>query len=117
MGSEARANPGSSEFVGPATETYDARKRVLQEGDEIILAVPGPLFFRVAKITPVLDPSAPPGMLFVHVGCMLTFTAKRGAVNREFVRVRSVQEAGPAEFVLLDAQPKEAGGGGTGGES
>ena len=109
MGHEARQNPGSTEFPGP-TETRDARGRVLQEGDEIILSVPGPIYFRVAQITPVLDPAAPPGLLHVHVGCMLTFTAKRGAINREFVRVRTAEEAGPTQFKLLDAQPDPGGG-------
>lgn len=96
MGADERAN----------TTTMEARGRVLQEGDEIILAVPGPIYFRVAQITPVLDPTAPPGLLHVHVGCMLTFAAKKGAVNREFVRVRTVEEAGPMQFQLLDAQPQ-----------
>lgn len=106
MGHDARQNPGSAEYTGPP-ETRDARGRVLQEGDEIILAVPGPIYFRVAQITPVLDPAAPPGLLQVHVGAMLTFGAKRGAINREFVRVRSAEEAGPSSFTLLDAKPAQ----------
>jgi len=109
MGSAARLNPGSREFTG-ATEVLEARGRVLQEGDEIILAIPGPLYFRVAQITPVLDPAAPPGLVQIHVGCMLTFGAKRGAINREFVRVRTAQEAGPSQFTLLDARPTAEGG-------
>lgn len=87
----------------------EARGRTLQEGDEIILTVPGPIYFRVAQITPILDPATPPGLLHVHVGCMVTFQAKRGAVNREFVRVRTAQEAGPSQFKLLDAQPDPSG--------
>jgi hypothetical protein len=86
----------------------EARGRELREGDEIILAIPGPIYFRVAAITPVLDPAAPPGLMQVHLGCMLTFGAKVGTINREFVRVRTEQEAGPMSFKLLDAQP--AGG-------
>ena len=105
MGSEARSNPASREFGGPSI-ILEARGRVLQEGDEIILQIPGPLYFRVAQITPVLDPAAPPGLLHVHVGCMLTFAAKRGAINREFIRVRTAEEAGPTQFKLLDAQPQ-----------
>lgn len=108
MGNESRSNPRSLDFPGPPV-TLEARGRVLQEGDEIILAIPGPIYFRVAQITPMLDPSAPPGLLQVHVGCMLTFTAKRGAVNREFVRVRTAEEAGPSAFKLLDAQPDPGG--------
>lgn len=108
MGREGRLNPNTREFVeqhfGPR-DTLDARGRVLQEGDEIILALPGPVFFRIAQITPVLDPGAPPDLLHVHVGVMLTFTAKRGAINREFIRVRTEAEAGPSNFRMLDAQP------------
>lgn len=108
MGAEARNNPRSPEYTGP-TVMLEARGRALQEDDEIILAIPGPIYFRVAAITPVLDPAAPPGLLYVHVGCMLTFTAKRGVINREFVRVRTAEEAGPAAFKLLDAQPDPGG--------
>lgn len=102
MGAEERAN----------TTTLDARGRVLREGDEIILAVRGPLYFRVAQIVPVLDPAAPSDLLHVHVGCMLTFAAKKGVINPEFVRVRTAEEAGPGSFVLLDAKPQPQGSGG-----
>ena len=111
MGVAARTNPQSSEFTGPSV-VLEARGRVLQEGDEILLSIAGPIYFRVAQITPILDPAAPPGLLHVHVGAMLTFAAKRGAINREFVRVRTAEEAGPSSFTLLDArsQPSQAGG-------
>jgi hypothetical protein len=105
MGSESRFNPGSTDFRGDAV-VLEARGRVLQEGDEIILSVPGPIYFRVAQITPILDPAAPPGLYHVHIGCMLTFSARRGAINREFIRVRTAEEAGPSTFKLLDAQPQ-----------
>jgi hypothetical protein len=105
MGTEARTNPGSREFTGPAV-VLEARGRELKEGDEIILQIPGPIYFRVAQITPVLDPALPPGLVYVHVGCMLTFTAKRSQINREFIRVRTGEEAGPSMFKLLDAQPQ-----------
>jgi hypothetical protein len=88
----------------------DARGRVLQEGDEILLAIPGPIYFRVAEIAPVLDPAAPPGLFHLHVGCMATFTVKGGERHREFVRVSTAAEAGPSPFTLLDA--KATGGGG-----
>ena len=86
--------------------TLDARGRVLQEGDEIILNVRGPIYFRVAQITPMLDPNAPPGMLHVHVAAILTFMAKRGAMNAEFVRVRTAEEAGPQQLKMIDAIPQ-----------
>jgi hypothetical protein len=87
----------------------DARGRVLQEGDEILLAIPGPIYFRVAQITPVLDPAAPAGLQHLHVGCMATFVVKSGKIHREFVRVQTAEEAGPTAFKLLDAQPTDGG--------
>lgn len=95
--------------IEPAT-TKDARGRVLQEGDEIILNVKGPLYFRVSKIEPVPLGVVPPGadpaqvrsLLYVHVGCMLTFSSAKGQINAEFIRVRSAQEAGPSPFTLMD---------------
>lgn len=108
MGNESKLNP-VAQAAGQGPIVLEARGRALQPGDEIILSLPGPLYFRVADITPVLDPNAPANLLLVHVGCMLTFTAKRGAVNREFIRVRTEAEAGPSQFQLLDAKPAPAG--------
>lgn len=104
MGNESRHNPTAWDYRGP-NAVIDARGRTLQEGDEIILAINGPIYFRVAGVGPVLDPQAPPGLFNIHLGCMLTFVSKRGQINREFVRVRTAEEAGPLQFKLLDARP------------
>ena len=119
MGILSRLNPAAKDYRDAAV-VLEARGRVLQEGDEIILSLPGPIYFRVAQITPVLDPAAPPGLLNVHVGCMLSFVAKRGVVSREFIRVRSAEEAGAMGFQLLEATPKDTsaqGDGDSGGEA
>lgn len=95
-------------------ETADARGRILQEDDEIILNIRGPIYFRVAKIEPAPAQMILPGMdprrselyksqVLVHVGCMLTFTATREQANAEFIRVRTAEEAGPSQFKLMDA--------------
>lgn len=95
-------------------QTADARGRILQEDDEIILNIRGPIYFRVAKIEPAPAQMVLPGMdprmaelyktqVLVHVGCMLTFTATREQANAEFIRVRTAEEAGPSTFRLLDA--------------
>lgn len=92
--------------------TRDARGRILQEGDEIIIAIPGPIFFRVSRITPVLDPKFPPGMLMLHIGAMIPWAAKRGEVNPEFIRVRTAAEAGPSSFnVNINTQDPPPDGG------
>ena len=78
--------------------TLDARGRVLEEGDEIILNAKGVIYFRVAKISPSLDPRAPADLLLVHLIAVIPFMAGRGKVNPEFIRVRTLAEAGPLPF-------------------
>ena len=85
--------------------TKDARGRVLEEGDEIILNVRGPIYYRVMQIVPTLDPKLPPDLLTVHVAAMIPFYAKRGDINREFVRVRTAAEAGPLPITIIEARP------------
>jgi hypothetical protein len=88
------------------TGTKDCRGRILHEGDEIILAVTGPIFFRIASIEPSLDPGAPADLLLVQIGAMIPFAARRGAVNPEFIRVRTAEEAGPTPFAVLPPKPE-----------
>src|SRR3989304_5585865 len=83
----------------------DAKGRPLREGDEVILNLPSPIYFRVAQVTPVLDPTAPRGTYHVHLGTMFSFTLKGGAVTPAIIRVRTVEEAGPSNLRLLDAKP------------
>ena len=82
--------------------TKDARGRTLMEGDEVILNTPDPIYFRIAKIEPHPDPSATPDMLMLHIGAMVPYVAKRGLTNRQLIRVRTLEEAGPANFVTLE---------------
>jgi hypothetical protein len=103
MGREQRAKEAGMELNAG---TKDCRGRVLQVGDEVILVTPGPIFFRIASIEPSLDPRAPADVLLLQIGVMLPFVAKRGAINLEFIRVRTAQEAGPAPFEVLP--PKES---------
>ena len=88
--------------VNMTGSTLDARGRPLEEGDEIILNTRGLIYYRVAKITPNLDPKAPQDLLFVHLAAIIPFLAKRGTVNPEFIRVRTLEEAGPMNFNLTD---------------
>jgi hypothetical protein len=93
--------------VNMTGSTKDARGRDLQEGDEIILNSRGQVYYRVAKISPCLDPKAPPDVIMLHIAAIIPFLAKRGAVNPEFVRVRTLEEAGPMNFSLLDLIPAD----------
>lgn len=89
------------EFTQQRLDVRDAYGRQLQIGDEVYVVTRGPILLRVAEITPTLDPAAPPDVLYVHLGVMVPFAARRGAVNKEFIRTRTVQEAGPAPFTLV----------------
>jgi len=82
----------------------DARGRVLQEGDEILLNVKGPVYYRVVKIRPNLDSKLPPDMVYVDVAVVIPFLCQGGAINREFIRVRTIDEAGPTNVSLTDIQ-------------
>lgn len=104
MGREQRLEEATMDL---SVGTKDARGRILQEGDEIILNVKGPIYFRIAQITPNLDPKAPPDLLLVHVLAAIPFAAKRGVINPEFIRIRTLAEAGPMPFQMLEAKVAE----------
>lgn len=102
VGKEQRAKEAAMELnSGPK----DSRGRVLQEGDEILLNVRNPVFYRIAAIQPNVDPKHPHDLLIVHVVATVAFSCKRGAINNEFIRVRTVDEAGPLPFEMIDARP------------
>lgn len=94
MGHEARANPLSSEAIAPLT-VREHRNRELHVGDEILLNVAGPIFWRVVDIRPNLDPKLPLGLVLVDIAATVTFTCQRGSRNLEFILVRQAQDAGP----------------------
>jgi hypothetical protein len=106
MGKDAKINPQSAEYQGSGG-VLDCRGRELQVGDELIVVLNGPTYVRVAAIAPELDPKAPPGMMRVSLGALYQFYAPRGQRNTEFVRVQTVQEAGPlTPPPAADAGPK-----------
>ncbi|SRR5258706_5601921 len=108
MGHDARINPISHEAkLDPIVK--DMRGRSLQEGDELILNVGGPIFFRVVKIAPVLNPGAPANLMKIEVAAALNWQAIREQINVEFIRVRTAEEAGPMVFRRLpDDDGKQA---------
>jgi hypothetical protein len=105
MGHDAKQNPTSREFAG-ASEVLDSRGRALQEGDEIIVVLNGPTYMRVAKIVPALQADAPPGAMLITLSAAYQFGAMRGTVNPEFIRVRTVEEAGPLQPPTTEPAPK-----------
>lgn len=105
MGRESRLHPPHATPSGPP---LDARGRPLQEGDEVLLAVHQPIYFRVVQIVPNVHPGAPPNLMLVHVGAGFPIAAAKGTINPEIVRVRSAAEAGENPFRLLDEEQSKA---------
>jgi hypothetical protein len=102
VGHDARSNPISREHKPARDGVIDLRGRALAIGDEIIVNTPGPIFFRVLGITPVLDPNMPSNLLKVEIACAIHWHAVRGQVNPEFIRVRTAEEAGPMNVAKAD---------------
>ena len=100
MGHGERSNPFSR--ANRADGIIDARGRKLEVGDEVMLNLSGPIFLRVVDIRPYLHPQAPAGMLQIEVAVGLHFFAPQGIPQREFIRVRTAEEAGPTNVVKLD---------------
>lgn len=98
--SESNANPMSRQNINRRPDgVYDSRGRKLEIGDECMLVTGFPQFFRVVDIRPALDPKLPPGTFHVELACAAHFWAPKGIPQAEFIRVRTVEEAGPMGFI------------------
>ena len=84
----------------------DCFGRPLQEGDEVFIGLRGPVLFRIVNIRPNLNPAQSPNLVTVDFAATVSFNCKREAVNIEFIRTRTYQEAGPHPFTAL---PPKAG--------
>ena len=73
-----------------APSPRDARDRPLQEGDELVILQGAPVYLRVLKIEPSVDPRDPPTALLVTLAAI--FKTVRGQINPEFIRVRTLEE-------------------------
>lgn len=82
-------------FTTPPDGVLDARGRLLQVGDEIILQTGQQQYLRVIDIQPNLDPRLPPGLFLISVGAAYSFHSPSGIPQVEFIRVRTAKEAGP----------------------
>jgi len=106
MGRDARLNPLSHEHAPETGGVLDARRRPLQIGDEVILDTGHPIYFRVIGIKPALDPRLPPNQMLVEVAAALHFICTNGQANREFIRIRTAEEAGPMNMFKAEDEPK-----------
>lgn len=92
-----------------AESTLDARGRPLQEGDEVLVTIKGPLTFRVTRIAPpnVTVVGAPANMLHIQMEAVLLFLAPRGQPNAEFLRIASVDEIKAAQEAAALAEARK----------
>lgn len=104
MGRDERLNPTAQQ--ARIDGIVEARGRKLEIGDEVLLSVPNPIYYRVIDIRPVLDPKAPPGMMQIELGAAIHFFSPKGVPQREFIRVREAAEAGPSPLVRLEDAPR-----------
>ena len=100
MGREEKLNPVAQQTSG-GTIVKDAKGRELGVGDEIILTRAQVIPFRVAGITPLLDPNFPPNSLRIDLMSMSVFVAARGSINAEFLLVQQAPQDVPTEEKLV----------------
>ena len=62
MGRDSHLNPTARQMASAAARVRDHLGRVLEIGDEVLIVSPQQMY-RVASITPVLDPGAPPNTM------------------------------------------------------
>lgn len=99
---DAKFTPAARAYNPTIDGIVEARGRKLEIGDEIMLNIAGPIYFRVINIRPALHPKIPPGMLQIEIAAAVHFYAPRGMPQREFIRVRTAEEAGELPIKLAD---------------
>lgn len=82
--------------------------RSLEEGDEVFVALKGPILFRVVAIRPNMDPNQPPNLVHVELAASAMLLTQREAAVKELIRTRTVAEAGPSHFQPVEAPKGQA---------
>lgn len=121
MGKDARfreqilgqsGNGAATGGAGPVI--LDSLGRMLREGDAVTLSTRTPVVFRIMKIAPVFDPTAPVGTIQLHCVCMATYTPKNGQMLGEVMRVGEAAEMGPSPLQFAEGSAAAASGGAEG---
>lgn len=92
MGIASRQNPNVGLASAPA-RIRDAVGRVLEVGDEV-LAITNKMILRVAEIKPLLDPSAPAGVMVMTLVTRIQMACPRDQAVEDFYRLRHQSEIG-----------------------
>lgn len=94
MGIESRLNPygRDSQVVGPPI-VRDQTGKALEIGDQVLVLKTGVLA-RVAQITPLLHPGAPPNMMMVRLVTVIDVAVPRNAALDDVFRVTTALEMG-----------------------
>lgn len=110
MGSMSRLNPFSRDAINPpAPEVRDHLGKILGVGDQVLINKNG-LLARVAQITPVLDPGAPPNLMRVRLLAVIDVALPRQAALEDVYRTTPAAEltpVGPATPPDSNGQPTD----------
>ncbi len=108
MGAGSRLNPFArdSQVAGPP-QVRDHLGRVVGVGDMLLVSRPGGLV-RVAQVTPLLHPGAPPNMMAVRLVGVIDLVVPRDSALEDVYRVAEAKELqGPASVGGDGQPPKE----------
>lgn len=94
MGAASRLNPFArdSQVVGPPI-VRDTLGRPLDVGDQVVITQTG-LPGRVATITPMVHPGAPPNFMQVRIVVVIDAAVPRGAALEQVYRTATAAELG-----------------------
>ena len=102
---QSRFNQWRREEQVSKTSAYDRFGREIREGDVIHLIGKGDLFWRVAKVSPVLTPQAPPGMVEIHLTAAFITGVPGGQPIGDVIKCVDAQEAEEAKAQRVASGP------------
>ena len=105
MGIESRHNPNVHLAQGPA-RVRDAIGKVLEVGDEI-LALTSKVVMRIASISPMMDPKAPPGAMLVTMVSRVVMVVPRDQGVEDLYFLRHQAEIGDGAIPGAGEQQQE----------
>src|SRR6266851_1237164 len=108
MGIASRLNPTAAVGTAPA-RVRDASNRVLEVGDEILVLTPKQIM-RVASITPIMHPGAPPNMMLLTLVTKLAIAVPRDTGVEDLYFLRHQAEIGDKAIPGAEHEPSGADG-------
>lgn len=111
MGRDARISPFNKWKQAEAvstTQIYDRLGRLIQTGDVVHILNKTDVFWKVTGCAPVMDPTAPPGLVQVQLVAVFSPSIPGGQRVTDLVKVQDVSEF-PPQMPALEEAPNGAG--------